>query len=115
MILGLAEPWEVPAVKVEVPVGYRAGTLWACPESRERLPVQDPVERSWRHLDPCQFETVLVCRLPRRRLADGKVRMGPAPWAEQRSRFTRLFERLAVTVLQMARSVQQAADWLRRG
>jgi len=54
VILGLAEPWEVPAVKldaagqkVEVRVGYRAGTLWACPESRKRLPVQDPVERSW--------------------------------------------------------------------
>ena len=80
VILGLAEPWEVPAVKVdaerqkvEVQVGYRAGTLWACPESRERLPVHDPVERSWRHLDMCQFETVLVCRVPRRRLADGKV------------------------------------------
>ena len=58
IILGLGEPWEVQEVKVdagglkvEVRVGYREGTLWACPESRERLPVHDPVERSWRHLD----------------------------------------------------------------
>ena len=95
IILGLEEPWEVQGVKVdagglkvEVRVGYRAGTLWACPESRERLPVplgpelaegHDHVERSWRHLDTCQFETVLVCRVPRLRLADGKVWTVRAP------------------------------------
>ena len=46
VILGLETPWEVQAVKVdtegqkvEVRVGYRAGILWVCPESRERLPV----------------------------------------------------------------------------
>lgn len=120
VILGLQEPWEVKEVKVdtggqkvEVRVGYREGTLWACPESRERLPVHDHVERSWRHLDTCQFETVLVCRVPRLRLGDGKVWTVPVPWAEKGSRFTLLFERLAVTVLQMARSLKQAAGWLR--
>ena len=120
IILGLGEPWEVQEVKVdagglkvEVRVGYREGTLWACPESRERLPVHDHVERSWRHLDTCQFETVLVCRVPRLRLGDGKVWTVPVPWAEKGSRFTLLFERLAVTVLQAARSLQQAAGWLR--
>jgi len=71
------------------------------------------VERSWRHLDTCQFETILVCRVPRLRLGDGKVWTVPVPWAEKGSRFTLLFERLAVTVLQMARSLQQAAGWLR--
>ena len=120
IILGLVEPWEVQEVKVdagglkvEVRVGYREGTLWACPESRERLPVHDHVERSWRHLDTCQFETVLVCRVPRLRLGDGKVWTVPVPWAEKGSRFTLLFERLAVTVLQAARSLKQAAGWLR--
>ena len=120
IILGLGEPWEVQEVKVdagglkvEVRVGCREGTLWACPESRERLPVHDHVERSWRHLDTCQFETVLVCRVPRLRLGDGKVWTVPVPWAEKGSRFTLLFERLAVTVLQAARSLQQAAGWLR--
>lgn len=120
VILGLQEPWEVKEVnvnaeaqKVEVRVGYREGTLWACPESRERLPVHDHVERSWRHLDTCQFETVLVCRVPRLRLGEGKVWTVPVPWAEKGSRFTVLFERLAVTVLQMARSLKQAASWLR--
>ena len=120
IILGLEKPWEVQEVKVdpqglkvEVRVGYREGTLWACPESRERLPTHDHVDREWRHLDTCQFETVLVCRVPRLRLGEGKVWTVPVPWAEKGSRFTLLFERLAVTVLQAARSLKQAAGWLR--
>ena len=45
VVLGLEEPWEVTGVavdadrqNVEVTVACKAGTLWACPESRERLP-----------------------------------------------------------------------------
>jgi transposase len=120
VILDIQEPWEVKEVKVgadqqtvEVGVSYREGTLWACSESRERLPVHDHVERSWRHLDTCQFETVLVCRVPLLRMGDGKVWIVPVPWAEKGSRFTLRFERLAVTALQAARSLKQAAGWLR--
>ena len=95
IVLGLDQQWEVTEValdaekqKVAVTVGYKAGTLWACPESRERLPVppgpelaegHDPVERCWRHLDTCQFETERVCRVPRLRLADGSVGTVRAP------------------------------------
>ena len=120
MVLGLEKPWEVQAVevdaqaqKVEVRVGYEDGTLWACPESRERWPVHDHVERRWRHLDTCQFQTELVCRVPRWRWADGKVWTVPVPWAEARNRFTALFEHMAITVLLAARSLKQAAAWLR--
>ncbi|MEO6739321.1 MAG: transposase family protein [Chthoniobacteraceae bacterium] len=70
-LLGLKTPWTVEAVKldtgsksVEVKVSYEAGTVWAS-EAGERLPVDDHVERSWRHLDTCGFETRLVCRVPR--------------------------------------------------
>jgi transposase len=104
---------DAAAQKVAVRVGYQEGTVWACPESRERLPAHDHVERSWRHLDTCQFETVLSCRVPRLRLPDGKVWTIPVPWAEARSRFTALFEQLAITVLLAARSLKQAAGWLR--
>jgi len=38
---------------------------------------------------------------------------GAVPWAEKGSRFTALFERLAVPVLLVARSIQRAAGWLR--
>jgi hypothetical protein len=68
-------------MKVEVRVGDREGTLWAGPQSRERRLVHDHVEGSWRHLDPCQFESFLHCRVPRLWLA---TKPGQAQPAERR-------------------------------
>jgi transposase len=115
-ILGLREPWEVQEVdlsveskKVTVSVGYREGTLWACPETQERLPCHDHVERQWRHLDTCGFETILRARVPRVRGNDGKVWTVPVPWAEKGSRFTLLFERFVVAVLLATQNITAAS------
>lgn len=117
-ILGLRTPWKVEAVKldtgsklVEVRVEYPAGALWTN-EAGERFGVYDHVERRWRHLDTCGFETRLVCRVPRVRTAEGKVETVPVPWAGQRSRFTLLYERFAIEVLLASRSVSAAAQLL---
>lgn len=118
-ILGMREPWEVKEVdlsvegkRVTVRVGYREGTLWACPENRERLPCHDHVERRWRHLDTCGFETILEARVPRVRASDGKVWTVPVPWAEKGSRFTLMFEGFVVRVLLACRSLSAASDLL---
>ena len=83
-ILGWRTPWRVEAVTkaVEVKVKYEEGTLWAS-EAGERLPVYDHVERCWRHLDTCGFETRLRCRVPRVQTPAGKVETVPVPWAEE--------------------------------
>ena len=88
-ILGLTPPWEVETVEldtgnksVEVKVGYQEGTLWGNEEG-ERLPVYNPVERRWRPLDTCGFETLIVCRVPRVQSPEGKVETVPVPWAEE--------------------------------
>ncbi len=93
-------------------MGYREGTLWACPENRERLPCHDHVERRWRHLDTCGFETILEARVPRVRGSDGKVWTVPVPWAEKGSRFTLMFEGFVVRVLLACRSLSAASDLL---
>jgi transposase len=118
-ILGLKEPWEVKRVElnidkqsVEVTIGYREGTLWACPDGQERLPCHDHVERKWRHLDTCGFETQIKCRVPRLRLPDDKVWTVPVPWAEKRSRFTLLFERFSIQVLLACQNVTAAQGLL---
>jgi transposase len=110
-ILGLRPPWKVEEVKldtnnklVEVKVGYKEGTLWAS-EAGERLPVYDHVERRWRHLDTCGFETLIVCRVPRVQLPSGKAETVPVPWAGKRSRFTLLYERFAIEVPQRERGI----------
>src|SRR5262249_20466106 len=56
-------------------------------------------ERVWRHLDSCQFQTYLHARPPRGQCPTHGVRQGRLARAEPRSRFTTLFERLAIDVL----------------
>jgi transposase len=64
------------------------------------LPTYDHAEeREWRHLDTCQFLTYLHARTPRVECPEHGVLRVRLPWAEPMSRFTILFERLAIDVL----------------
>jgi transposase len=118
-ILGLKEPWLVEAVdldvvekRVVVRLGYRKGTLWATPQG-ERLPCYDHVERHWKHMDTCGFETLLSARVPRVRTPEGNVETISVPWAQKGSRFTLLYERFVIEVLQACRTVRGAAQLLK--
>lgn len=119
-VLGLEEPWRVEEVKldmegkrVELRVGYEAGSSWEV-EGKKICGVYDHApERSWRHLDTCQLETVLVAKVPRVKLEDGRVVTVPVPWAQKNSRFTLMFEGFAIQMLQCASSVSRACEFLR--
>jgi len=104
-ILGLVEPWVVESVtlkpkeqEIEVRVGF-ADTLWGCPQCQERMHIHDYEERRWRHLDSCQFKTIIVSRVPVVRCEEHGCQTVAVPWAEKYSRFSRLFERLAIDVM----------------
>jgi transposase len=106
-VLGLESPWEVSRVelsakgeRIDVWVDHPRGTRWKCPECDVMLPTYDHAEeREWRHLDTCQFLTYLHARTPRVECPEHGVLRVRLPWAEPMSRFTVLFERLAVDVL----------------
>ena len=109
-ILGLTEPWRVEQVtlqvsarEVEVRVGC-AETLWGCPECQQRMHLHDYEERRWRHLDSCQFQTIIVSRVPVVKCPEHGTQTVAVPWAEKYARCTRLFERLAIDVM-LARSI----------
>ncbi len=92
--LGLSEPWEVRDVKldlgggrVELEIGVKAGTVWG--QDGVMLPIEGYEERTWRHLDTMQLETVLRARVPRVRHPewphrDGECAMGDATFALDR-------------------------------
>jgi hypothetical protein len=89
------------ALRIEVLLTHKLGLRWACPECGELCGLHDHAdERSWRHLDSCQFQSFIRARVPRVRCPDHGVRQLKVPWAEPSSRFTLLFEALAVRVLQ---------------
>jgi len=108
-ILGITPPWDVARVElddaakaVHVWLEERPGTTFGCPECQTVSPPHDHVERSWRHLDTCQYETRLHARVPRVRCAEHGVKTVPLPWAAAHSRFTVLVERLAIAWLKEA-------------
>jgi transposase len=106
-VLGLEAPWKVTRVEVadegeriDVWVEHPKRTRWRCPSCERELPIYDHTdEREWRHLDTCQFQTFLHARPPRVSCPVHGVLRVRLPWAEPMSRFTSLFERLAVDVL----------------
>jgi transposase len=108
-ILGLVEPWivvdvelDVKAQTVVVHLGRREGATLACPECGKTCPGYDAQPRRWRHLDTCQFETILAADVPRCSCPEHGVKQIRVPWAEPGSRFTALFECLAIDWMQEA-------------
>lgn len=106
-LLGLVAPWTVGRVelsvqgeRVDISAEHAPQVHLPCPERETLLPVYDHAEeRAWRHLDSCQFKTYLHARVPRIKCPTHGTRQVKLPWAEARSRFTLLFERLAIDVL----------------
>lgn len=106
-ILGLGAPWHVARVEVdpsveEVRVHLERDEMAAlvCPECAAACPGYDRSdERRWRHLDTCQYQTVLVARIPRVKCPTHGVRQVRVPWGEDHGRFTALFEALAIRLL----------------
>jgi transposase len=106
-LLGVVAPWTVSKVelsvqdgRVDVWVEHPRGTRFVCPECEQELSVYDhSEERAWRHLDSCAFLTFLHAHPPRVDCPAHGVRQVQLPWAETHSRFTVLFERLAIDVL----------------
>ncbi len=107
-ILGLSHPWQVMDVdidndKLEVIVHVEAvGGSFACPKCQKMSSGYDHNTRRWRHLDTCQYYTILEAKIPRIECPEHGVLQVQVPWAESGSRFTALFETLAIDWLKEA-------------
>lgn len=108
-ILGLQSPWQVSRVdlalsegEVTVHVEPEAGAAQCCPTCGQISPGYDTRPRRWRHLDTCQYKTILVGEVPRVKCPAHGVRTVSVPWAEPGSGFTALFEALVIDWLQAA-------------
>ena len=120
-ILGISAPWSVARVAlhieeqtVSVYLTESPDATWCCPTCGSAATLYDHrEERTWRHLDSCQFQTYLVASVPRVRCATQGVLTADVPWSVLHSRFTLLFERFAIDIL-LATQVQRKTAALLR-
>lgn len=118
-ILGITSPWRVESVELKLDQGQiqigveGSAEAERCPECGRRCSRYDSTERRWRHLDTCQYQTVLVAKVPRVKCDEHGVRQVRVPWAGERSRFTALFEALVIDWLLATESIAAVAKGMR--
>jgi transposase len=106
-LLGLSKPWFVSDFdfsqeekRVDIRIEHEPA-LFTCPECGTKCSVYDHApERVWRHLDSCNFKTYIHAKIPRVNCQEHGILQSPTPWAEPNSRYTLMFEQLALSVLQ---------------
>ena len=107
-ILGIESPWRVTEVDLSLEDGEilvhldNGDKRPPCPECGKLCSGYDTRSRRWRHLDTCQYRTVLVAQVPRIECPVHGVLQIRVPWSEPGSRFTALFESLVIDWLQEA-------------
>lgn len=118
--MGLGPEWRVEDVwfaegspdELHVRVGRVPGMAVECPRCHARRGVYDTRERTWRHLDIWQYETIVHCAVPRVDCPEDGVATALMPWeVRPNSHFTALFE---AQVLVMALSGMTAAQVARQ-
>jgi transposase len=119
-ILGLSDPWRVVDVQldtrggeVRVKVEAAADARCTCPTCGKQCPRYDARERSWRHLDTCQFRTILTAPVPRVRCEEHGVLQINVPWAEPGSGFTALMEAVVIDWLRSLATIRAVAKQMR--
>lgn len=108
-ILGIKSPWQVADVELDVSKGevtvhveQEAGVSSCCPNCGKQSPGYDSRRRRWRHLDTCQYKTILDADVPRVKCEEHGVVTVTVPWAEPGSGFTAMFEALVIDWLKEA-------------
>ncbi len=108
-ILGVETPWHVAHVelsitegKVEIFLEHDGKKPSKCSVCDKPSPGYDRRQKKWRHLDTCQFQTILIADVPRTQCSDHGVKTIQVPWAEPNSGFTALFEALVIDWLKEA-------------
>lgn len=108
-ILGIRAPWQVTEVElrekaeeVHVTVTLSGASRPTCPKCGRACAGYDSRRRSWRHLDTCQFKTIVWADVPRVECGEHGVLQVDVPWADPGSGFTALMEALIIDWLQEA-------------
>ena len=94
-------------MRVVVEVVLKKGQVWAdATDATRRAHINGWSERQWRHLDTCQFETLIKARVPQLKYSDGTDQEVSLPWAERYSRVTTLMTGFVIKLLEVCPTTQ---------
>ena len=120
-ILKIEDPWRVAAVELNLEQGEvvvhveHDGEALSCPQCGQPARRYDTRRRRWRHLDTCEYRTIVAAEMPRVHCERHKVKQVGAPWSESRSRFTAPFEAVVIDWLKEASTaavaLQMGLSW----
>ena len=112
-ILELSPPWHATSVdlkddesEVVVTVAFDQTQGVACPVCGNQCTLYDQRSRRWRHLDTCQYKTIIEASVPRVNCPDHGVLTVQVPWADGSSHHSIKFEN---EVLKWAQEVSTLA------
>ena len=119
-ILGISAPWKIvnveldmEAKRVVITAEVDRATQWAHPETKQAASLHKWTERTWRHLDTCQFETVIHANVPSVKHRDGSIEEVAVPWADRYQRITKLLAQAVIIWLQACGNVTKVAEIMR--
>jgi transposase len=118
-ILGISYPWIVSEVRqdvcnkeITVKVEHFEGEKGnPCPECGEPCSLYDHRVRKLRHLDTCNFKTMVEVNVPRLRCEKHGIWQMPVGFAEKNSRYTMLFEAAVIEWLKTAPTSEVAKSF----
>ena len=87
-------------------------TKWAHPETKQAAALHKWTESTWRHLDTCQFETVIKANVPSMKHRDGSIEEIAVSSADRYKRITKLMAQAVIMWLQACGNVTLVAEIL---
>jgi len=108
-MLGTRGPWKFSCVKralsareLTVQLVQENGAKQCFPVRSKISPGYDSTTGRWRHLNTCQYQTILVADIPKVKCKEHSVISGFVPWAVPGSGFTAMFEAFVIDRLKKA-------------
>jgi transposase len=118
-ILDFGKGWDIKDVKInrlskeiEIYLDYHDRTCFYS-DKEPKCPVYDYSKtRRIRHLDMFDYMTFLNFKTPRAKLSNGKIRIIPLKFADERVSFTYSFERKTILTLELSKNKSKTATYL---
>lgn len=106
--LGVTPPWKLVGQRLDtstqpnqlhIEIAAERGALFPCPVCGKASKAHDFAEFTWRHLNFFQHHCFITAKVPRTDCPEHGVLRINVPWAREGSRFTLLFEQVAMMLV----------------